>query len=190
MRLSPVSMMTRRPSPCRRRIASGVLGLMGSATPRIPATVSPATRNITVWPSARSASARPASGPGSTPRSSSSGALPSATRRPSATPVTPRPVRERNSAKSRGATFRSAAPARIAAASGCSLPRSRPAAKRSASARRSASACDDTSMTHAPQPPATMSRMKACRSGASGVVRVASNARSPIRYVTVPIKPH
>jgi hypothetical protein len=49
------------------------------------------------------------------------------------------------------------------------------------SARRSASACDDTSMTHAPQPALTISRIIPWSSGASGVVLVAANSCAPIR---------
>ena len=36
----------------------------------------------------------------------------------------------------------------------------------------------------------TIRRMKDCSSGASGVVRVASIERAPMRYITVPIIPH
>ncbi len=126
-RLSPVSMITRSPSACSRRIASGVLGLIGSATPSRPTASSPTTRNITVWPSARRASTRAASCPASTPSSWSRRGLPRATCLPATVPITPRPVSERKSVTSAGDTPRSAAPARIAAASGCSLPRSRPA---------------------------------------------------------------
>ena len=43
------------------------------------------------------------------------------------------------------------------------------------------SACDETSMTQAPQPSVTISRSIRCRSGASGVVRAASTSRLPIR---------
>jgi hypothetical protein len=52
-----------------------------------------------------------------------------------------------------------------------------------------ARACDETSITHAPQPASTIWRIRPCTSGASGVVLVAVVSRSPIRYVTVPIKP-
>ena len=48
------------------------------------------------------------------------------------------------------------------------------------STRRSDSACDDTSIAHAPQPRSTISRSSACTSGASGVVCVASRSSSPI----------
>ena len=56
-----------------------------------------------------------------------------------------------------------------------------PAAKWIPSTRCIASACEDTSITHAPQPASTICRMKPCTSGASGVVRVAAISRSPIR---------
>ena len=62
------------------------------------------------------------------PRSVRSCALPKAIAAPLASPVTPSPVIERNELMSAGVTFRSIAPDRIAALSGCSLFFSRPAA--------------------------------------------------------------
>ena len=52
-------------------------------------------------------------------------------------------------------------------------------AKRVPSTRFSASACDDTSITHARLPRWIISRSSACTSGASGVVRAASRSSPP-----------
>ena len=66
--------------------------------------------------------------------SSKSAALPSATVRPSTVPTTPLPVSERNSVASDRVKPCPRAPSTIAPASGCSLPRSRLAARRRSSA--------------------------------------------------------
>ena len=136
VRLSPVSMTTRRPSAWSSRIASGVELLMGSATPTRPASAPSTARYITVCPSPRSASARAASADASTPCAASSRRLPSATRRPPAAPVIPCPATDWKPSTRAGVTPRSVAPARTAAASGCSLPCSRPAARASTSSSR------------------------------------------------------
>ena len=59
--------------------------------------------------------------------------MPTATLRPPTSPSTPSPGRYPNRAAASGSIPRPRAPARMAAASGCSLPRSRPAARRSSS---------------------------------------------------------
>ena len=126
-------MTTRRPSAwsSAERLRRRGLDRIGDAEqPGERARRSPT--NITVWPSRRSSSARGAADRrGSTPRARRSAALPSATRRPSTCPSTPLPVTDSKLAHARGsATPASRAPATIAAASGCSLPRSRLAASR------------------------------------------------------------
>ena len=57
-RLSPVSMMIRRPSACSRRMASGVEARIGSATPSSPASLPSTAISMTVCPSPRRASNR------------------------------------------------------------------------------------------------------------------------------------
>ena len=131
VRLSPVSMTTRIPSACSARMASGVLSLIGSATPSSPTGMPLAATNTMVWPSPRRASARSASGPSATPRSFMSARFPSATARPSTVPRTPFPVTPSNPETLARATPRTSLPCTIAAASGCSLPRSSVAARRS-----------------------------------------------------------
>src|SRR5439155_1485005 len=77
----------------------------------------------------RRASGRVPRSPGSTPISSRSARLPSATVRPRTTPVTPLPVTEWKPSTGAGSMPRARAPATIAAARGCSLARSRLAAR-------------------------------------------------------------
>ena len=67
------------------------------------------------------------------PSEANSAALPTATRLPSTVPITPLPVSERKSAAAASVSPRSSAPLTMAAASGCSLPRSRLATRRSSS---------------------------------------------------------
>ena len=100
----------------------------------MPASAPSTTTNIAVWPSARSASARAAASPGAIPSSSSNARLPSAAGRPSTRPTTPLPVRDSNASGDASAIPRAPAPSTMAAASGCSLPRSSEAATRSRSA--------------------------------------------------------
>ena len=72
--------------------------------------------------------------------------FPSATARPSMRPVTPWPVTDLKSSAVARVSSRSSAPATIAAASGCSLPRSRLAASRKTSASvKPSSAITETS---------------------------------------------
>ena len=113
------------------RIASGVVALIGSATPSSPAGCPSTATNITVCPSARSSSARAASGPGSTRSCCSNARLPSATAWPSTVPVTPLPLIAWKSAGFEQVHASRRGPATIAPASGCSLPCSRLAASRS-----------------------------------------------------------
>ena len=134
VRLSPVSMTTRRPSLAQRRSASARRSLIGSATPSKAgrASVDRDEHHASGHPR-RSSSARfGAARRDRCSSSSSSAALPSATRCPSTAPTTPLPVSD---AKSSGGAERQRhaprRPATIAAASGCSLPRSRLAASRS-----------------------------------------------------------
>ena len=96
--------------------------------PRRPAGFPSIATKTTVCPSERSASALSRSAPGSTPISARSAALPTATSLPSTVPRTPFPVTLLNSAERGSAKPRDSAPSRIAAARGCSLSRSRPAA--------------------------------------------------------------
>ena len=55
--------------------------------------------------------------------------------------------------------------------------------------RRSASACEDTSMTQARSPESSIARKVACRSIASGVVRTTSLSSPPTICLTVPSRP-
>ena len=64
-----------------------------------------------------------------------------------------------------------------------------PAAKRVRSTRRCDSACEETSMAHAPHPRATISRSICWTSTDSGVVRVAGRSSPPVRYTIVPSMP-
>ena len=124
----------RIPSSRSDRSASGVDALIGSATAMRPAGRSSTARNTTVCPSRRSASARAVEVPGVDAERLQELAFPSATRRPSTRPVTPCPGSTRKSAASSSASPRSRAAATMAPASGCSLPRSRLAARRRSSA--------------------------------------------------------
>ncbi len=58
-----------------------------------------------------------------------------------------------------------------------------------ASARCSWSACEETSITHAPSPPSAIRPNIACRSIASGVVRTAGTATPATTCSTVPSSP-
>ena len=110
--------------------ASGVDALIGSASPSSPAGLSSTATKITVWPSRRRISARSARRSSGSFSSSKRARLPSATFRPSTVAATPFPVIDRKSFASVRRSPLSVAPATIAPASGCSLPRSRPAASR------------------------------------------------------------
>ena len=59
-----------------------------------------------------------------------------------------------------------------------------------ASARRSASACEETSIAQARSPASSIRRKVACRSIASGVVRSTSSSTPPTTCFTVPSSPH
>ena len=61
--------------------------------------------------------------------------------------------------------------------------------KRTPSTRPSSSAWLDTSIVTAEAPRSRMTASRACRSGASGVVRVAGSTSSPMWVATVPITP-
>ena len=61
------------------------------------------------------------------------------------------------------------------------------AANGRSSTRRCASACEETSIAHAPLPLSAISRKSDCTSGASGVVRAASRVVGPIRR-TAPVE--
>jgi hypothetical protein len=116
-----------------RRSASVVDSLIGSATPSNPASVPSMATNITVWPWRRWLSAASAVAATRAPTSSMRRALPIATRRPSTVATTPRPVVDWKLLASVSTTPRSSAPRTMAAATGCSLPRSALAASRSRS---------------------------------------------------------
>ena len=125
VRLSPVSMTMQTPSARRLASATGVVLLTGSATAMTPAGRPSTAMNKTVALSRRSASARDSRSALGTPPSLRSVALPTATARPSIVPVTPLPVTEANPLTSFSAMPRFLAEVMIAAASGCSLARSR-----------------------------------------------------------------
>ena len=130
VRLSPVTITIRNPSPWSARIASAVDVLMGSATPMAPASLPSTARNITVWRCSRNRSARSRKLSKSSASSSKAFMFPRITLRPSISPATPFPVMERNPRGAIAAIFRSAAARIIAPASGCSLPCSILAASR------------------------------------------------------------
>ena len=118
----------RRPRACSCSIASAVVALIGSATPRQPA--SRVRRRRRTSPSRLAPAARPPvphERRRSTPSSCQQGAVADATlaaRRPGRS--TPLPVTESKSSAAGRSTPRSSAPSTIASASGCSLRRSRP----------------------------------------------------------------
>ena len=130
VRLSPVSMTIRMFSLCSCWIASGVVCLMGSATPISPAALPSTATNIIVWPSARPDSAASTSESTLTWASSMSLRLPRRTATPSTRALTPLPVTDSNASTDESWILRASAPATIAAARGCSLARSRLAASR------------------------------------------------------------
>ena len=128
-RLSPVSMTMRMPSASAGRCAAGVVGLIGSATAMMPAGLAvdrDEHRRRAFAPQAIGPRLQP--GRRRIPSCSRSCALPSATWRPPIRPATPLPVNDVKSAISRSVRPRSRAQATMAAASGCSLERSRLAA--------------------------------------------------------------
>ncbi len=134
-RLSPVNMTMRIPSCRRASSAAIVVALMGSATAITPAGRSSTATNMTVAPWRRHGSARDSSSTLATPtlatptpavpRPAKSAALPTATRRAPTVPVTPLPVMDVKFVTACSARPRSWADARMAAASGCSLDRSK-----------------------------------------------------------------
>ncbi len=128
LRLSPVIITMRIPCWCSCSTASGVVSLMGSATPKSPASSPPMATNMAVWPSFLTVSACSCSGCGSICKASSSQTLPRATWRPPIWPFTPFPVNDSKDSALTNSTSRCSAPATMAAARGCSLPRSRLAA--------------------------------------------------------------
>ena len=135
-RLSPVSMTTRMPSARSAASASGVgrLDRVGDAEEPAPAVPSTAT-NMTVCAVARAARRRAPPAPPSRRRArpSARGCRPRRAR-PSTRPSTPLPVSDCEVGRRVESQRRArSAPATIAAASGCSLPRSRLAARRSSS---------------------------------------------------------
>ncbi len=85
---------------------------------------------MTVWASARRPSARAESAAMSIPRSVESVGFPRETLRPSIVPLTPLPVTDSKPSADTRLSFLASAPDTMAAASGCSLPRSRLAARR------------------------------------------------------------
>ena len=105
--------------------------MIGSATPSNPAGRPSIETNIAVCPSRRIFSACSERDEASISNWSRRARLPSATCFPFTVPVTPLPVTDSNLAAFSIVTFLSVAPSTIAAASGCSLPRSSPAARAS-----------------------------------------------------------
>src|SRR5712691_6757834 len=128
--LSPVSITTRKPSWVSACSAAGVVDFTGSAMARMPETLPSTARKTAVAPSRRRLSASPSSAAVEIFSSARNLALPSASRRPSTVPTTPLPVGASNPTTSANAILRSAAASTIARASGCSLARSRLAARR------------------------------------------------------------
>jgi|GEM_PF-3854300 len=130
VRLSPVIITSSMPSSWSWRIASGVLSLTGSATPRRPATTPSSATNMTVWPSLRSSSALFAGDSDGAARSSTRARLPTTTARPPTRPAMLLPVTDSKPSASSRSMPRSSAPWTMAAPSGCSLERSSEAARR------------------------------------------------------------
>ena len=115
------------------RTASAVVALIGSAMAITPLALPSSAAKIAVAPSLRDSSASPSSAPTSIPAACIMSWLPSATLRPSMIPVTPLPETLSKPSTLASARLRSAAARTIAAARGCSLPRSRLAASLSSS---------------------------------------------------------
>ena len=144
VRLSPVSITTRMPSARSASSAAAAPSLTGSATVRSPAALPSTATNMTIWPSRRSSSrARVEVARVDRRAPQRARRLPTATRLPSTAPLTPFPVCEANAEGSARLSPRSAAPATMAAASGCSLARSRLAARRSSSSSAMPASGDD-----------------------------------------------
>ena len=119
---------------------------MGSATPMRPAGFPSTATNMTVWPCDRPSCALAIRSALLAPSLSIIFSLPMATRRFSAVASTPSPVTEPKSVAASKTSFRSLAPATIAAASGCSLAISIAATNESIlSASKPASGSTDTS---------------------------------------------
>ena len=130
---SPVAMMMRRPDLRSDANASAVVALIGSDTASKPASCPSTARCMTLAPWPRSASAWAASGATSMPTCCISAVLPNASFLPATTPFTPIPDAESNCSALSSARLRARAAVTMAAASGCSLPWSRLAARRSTS---------------------------------------------------------
>ena len=135
VRLSPVSMTMRMPRARSRsqRIGRGRLDRVGDGDDARRAAIDRDDRAPSRRPAAASRPWLPARR-ARCPRSCIRPRLPSATAWPSTVPVTPLPVTDWKSAGSASGRPRSRAAATIAAASGCSLDRSRLAASGSSSA--------------------------------------------------------
>ena len=135
--LSPVSITMRRPSACSASIAPGRrrLDRIGDADDR-PAAVDRDEHHRLPLGAPPLGALAPAGQSVDAVRSSIIRALPSATAAPSTVPRTPLPVTESKSTTSASASPRSSPRATIAAASGCSLARSRLAASAAARPRR------------------------------------------------------
>ena len=137
--LSPVSITTESPKPCRRSIACRELARMGSDTATRPASI-PSTATYTgVLPCAESSAACGASGATEMPPSCRKAALPTASVFDATTPCAPRPVMEWKRSGVVSTRPRAVAARTIASASGCSLERSSDAVH----CRRSSSATGD-----------------------------------------------
>ena len=124
-------MTMRRPSLRNARSAACADGFMGSAIATTPAARPSIATVIAVAPSCRARAAAPSSVRVSMFNSRISIALPSATALPSTVALAPLPDGEAKSPTSLKASPRCCAASRIARASGCSLPRSTLAARRS-----------------------------------------------------------
>ena len=141
--LSPVIITIVTPSSWSVRIASGVLSLIGSATPRRPA--------IRRRPRRTSRSDRPGAtrrhglrvSTRRSPRPASARDCRARRRIRPTRPVTPFPVTDSKVSAFRTAAFLASAPSTMAAARGCSLERSSAAESPSNSISSTASACDD-----------------------------------------------
>jgi len=133
VRLSPVAITVRMPSAFSAASASAVVALIGSETATIPASCPATARYMTLAPSCRNASPCAAIASHETPACCISAVLPSATARPPTVPRTPMPLLDSKASGLSSESPRSTAARTIAAASGCSLPWSMLAARRSTS---------------------------------------------------------
>ena len=138
--LSPVNITTRMPDLRKASSAACVVDFTASAMANIPAALPSMAAKMALAPSLRRSSARAASAVTSTPSPSRNSRLPISKARPSTLPRTPLPFGASKSSTGGSVMPRACAAATMAAARGCSLARSAPAASRSTSSSASPSA--------------------------------------------------